>query len=122
VVAGFDGGTITTDGGGLLLRETDRRLNLLPRLAECFLDGRSPLFVEHSVSQLVSQRVCGLALGYEDLNDHEQLRQDPLLRVLAGKSDVEDSPLAGKHAESAGTQRRHTEPVQEDHVLENRHR
>jgi len=96
VVARFDGGTITTDSGGLLLRETDRRLNLLPRLAECFLDARNPIFVEHSVEQLVSQRVYGLALGYEDLNDHEQLRQDPLLRVLAGKADVEDSPLAGK--------------------------
>ncbi len=96
VVARFDGGTITTDGGGLLLRETDRRLNLLPRLAECFLDARSPLLVEHTVEQLVSQRIYGLALGYEDLNDHEQLRQDPLLRVLAGKCDVEDSPLAGK--------------------------
>lgn len=96
VVARFNGGTITTDGGGLLLRETDQRLNLLPRLAECFLDGRSPLLVEHTVEQLVSQRVYGLALGYEDLNDHEQLRQDPLLRVLAGKADVEDSPLAGK--------------------------
>jgi Transposase DDE domain group 1 len=96
VVARFDGGTITTDGGGLLLRETDRRLNLLPRLAECFLDGRNPLLVEHTVEQLISQRIYGLALGYEDLNDHEQLRQDPLLRVLAGKADVEDSPLAGK--------------------------
>ncbi len=96
VVARFDGGTITTDSGGLLLRETDRRLNLLPRLAECFLDARNPVFVEHSVEQLVSQRIYGLALGYEDLNDHEQLRQDPLLRVLAGKADVEDSPLAGK--------------------------
>jgi len=96
VVARFDGGTITTDGGGLLLRETDRRLNLLPRLAECFLDARNPVFVEHSVEQLVSQRVYGLALGYEDLNDHEQLRQDPVMRVLAGKADVEESPLAGK--------------------------
>jgi hypothetical protein len=96
VVARFDGGTITTDGGGLLLRETDRRLNLLPRLADCFLDARSPVLVEHTVEQLVSQRVYGLALGYEDLNDHEQLRQDPLLRVMAGKADVEDSPLAGK--------------------------
>jgi Transposase DDE domain group 1 len=96
VVARFDGGTITTDSGGLLLRETDRRLNLLPRLAGCFLDARNPLFVDHSVEQLVSQRVYGLALGYEDLNDHEQLRQDPLMRVLAGKADVEESPLAGK--------------------------
>ena len=95
VVAGFDGGAMTSDGGGLLLRETDRRLNLLPRLAECFLDGRSPLLVKHSVAQLVSQRVYGLALGYEDVNDHEQLRQDPLLRVLAGKPEM-DEPLAGK--------------------------
>ena len=62
----------------------------------CFLDARNPIFVEHSVEQLVSQRVYGLALGYEELNDHEQLRQDPLLRVLAGKANVEDSPLAGK--------------------------
>jgi hypothetical protein len=96
VVARFDGGTITTDCGGLLLREADRRLNLLPRLAQCFLDRRNPVLVEHSVEQLVSQRIYGLALGYEDLNDHEQLRQDPLLRVLAGKEDIEDSPLAGK--------------------------
>jgi hypothetical protein len=96
VVARFDGGTITTDSGGLLLRETDWRLNLLPRFAECFLDARNPVFVEHSVQELVSQRVYGLALGYEDLNDHEQLRQDPLLRVLAGKRNVEESPLAGK--------------------------
>src|SRR5438477_11250759 len=84
VVERFDGGSSTTDSGGLLLRETDRRLNLLPRLAECFLDARNPIFVVHSVEQLVSQRVYGLALGYEDLIDHEQLRQHPLLRVLAG--------------------------------------
>lgn len=96
VVARFDGGTMTTDGGGLLLRETDQRLNLLPRMAECFLDARNPVMVKHSVQELVSQRVYGLALGYEDLNDHEQLRQDPLLRVLAGKKEVEESPLAGK--------------------------
>lgn len=96
VVAAFDGGTITTDGGGLLLREVDRRLNVLPRLAKCFVDARSPILVKHSVEQLVAQRVYGLALGYEDLNDHEQLRQDPVMRVLAGKQDVEDSPLAGK--------------------------
>ena len=96
VVARFDGGTLTTDGGGLLLRETDCRLNLLPRFAQCFLDGRNPILVEHSVQELGSQRVYGLALGYEDLNDHEQLRQDPLLRTLAGKSDVEDGALAGK--------------------------
>lgn len=95
VVADFDGGAMTSDGGALLLREADRRLNLLPRLAECFVDGRSPLLVKHPVAQLVAQRVYGLALGYEDVNDHEQLRQDPLLRVLAGKPEM-DEPLAGK--------------------------
>ena len=95
ITAGFDGGAMTSDGGGLLLRDTDRRLNLLPRLAQCFLDGRSPVFVKHSVAELIAQRVYGLALGYEDLNDHEQLRQDPVLRVLAGKPDL-DQALAGK--------------------------
>ncbi len=95
VTAQFDGGEMTTDAGGLLLREADRRLNLLPRLAHCFLDGRDPALVKHSVLEMISQRIYGLALGYEDLNDHEQLRQDPLLKVLAGKPDL-DQPLAGK--------------------------
>lgn len=95
VTASFDGGTMTSDGGGLLLRETDRRLNLLPRLAQCFLDGRDPALVKHSAAELIAQRIYGLALGYEDLNDHEQLRQDPVLRVLAGKPDM-DEALAGK--------------------------
>jgi hypothetical protein len=95
VEADFDGGRITSDAGGLLLREADRRMNLLPRLAECFVDQRKPLLVKHTVAEMISQRVYGLALGYEDLNDHEQLRQDPLLRVLAGKTDI-DKPLAGK--------------------------
>jgi hypothetical protein len=96
LVAEFDGGTITTDGGGLLLRETDRRLKLTERLAGCFADRRDPELTKHSVEQLVGQRVYGLALGYEDLNDHEQLRQDPMLRLLAGKADIAEQPLAGK--------------------------
>ena len=96
VLARFDGGAITTDAGGLLLREVDQRLNLLPRLAECFLDARNPLLVRHSVQEMVAQRVYGLALGYEDLNDHEQLRQDPVMKVLAGKAEVEEEALAGK--------------------------
>ena len=96
VTASFDGGTMTTDAGGLLLRETDRRLNLLGRLAECFVDRRDPNLIRHSVQELVAQRVYALALGYEDLNDHEQLRQDPLLRLLAGKQDIAREPLAGK--------------------------
>ena len=95
VVAGFDAGTMTSDGGALLLREADRRLNVLARLSKCFLDGRDPLLVKHSMVEMVSQRVYGLALGYEDLNDHEQLRHDPLLRVLSGKQEMEE-PLAGK--------------------------
>jgi Transposase DDE domain group 1 len=95
IVARFDGGTISSDGGALLLRETDQRLNLLPRLAECFLDGRDQNLVEHSVLEMLSQRVYGLALGYEDLNDHEQLRSDPVFGVLAGREELE-RPLAGK--------------------------
>jgi hypothetical protein len=95
VVARFDGGTITSDGGSLLLRETDQRLNLLARFSECFLDGREPDRVKHSILEMVSQRVHGLALGYEDLNDHEQLRNDPLFGVLAGREEL-DKPLAGK--------------------------
>jgi hypothetical protein len=96
VVGEFTGGTISSDGGALLLRETDRRMNLLPRLAGCFLDGRNPGLVKHEVGQMLSQRVYGLALGYEDLNDHEQLRQDPLMQLMAGKADPGSEPLAGK--------------------------
>jgi len=95
VTARFDGGQQTSDAGGLLLRETDRRLKLLKRFAACFLDGRSAGRIEHSVEEMVAQRVDGIALGYEDLNDHEQLRHDPLLAVMAGKTETE-SALAGK--------------------------
>src|ERR1700722_859553 len=95
IVARFDGGTISSDGGALLLRQTDKRLNLLPRLAERFLDGRNPDQVEHSIQEMLSQRIYGLALGYEDLNDHEQLRNDPVFGVLAGREEL-GTPLAGK--------------------------
>src|SRR5258708_17673612 len=95
IVARFDGGTISSDGGAFLLRQTDKRLNLLPRLAECFLDGRNQDQVEHSILEMLSQRIYGLALGYEDLNDHEQLRKDPVFGILAGREEV-DEPLAGK--------------------------
>jgi len=87
VTAQFDGGTISSEGGAMLLREVDRRLNLLKRLAACFRDHRDAERSEHSVGELVSQRVYGLALGYEDLNDHDELRHDPLLALLAGKAD-----------------------------------
>ena len=95
IVARFDGGTISSDGGALLLRETDQRLNLIPRLSECFLDGRNQSLVEHSVGEMLSQRIYGLTLGYEDVNDHEQLRTDPVFGILAGKRDLTE-PLAGK--------------------------
>jgi Transposase DDE domain group 1 len=95
IVARFDGGTISSDGGAFLLRQTDKRLNLLPRLTECFLDRRKQNQVEHSVLEMLSQRIYGLALGYEDLNDHEQLRNDPVFALLAGREEVEQ-PLAGK--------------------------
>ena len=94
--AQFDGGAITTEGGGLLLREVEKRIGIVRQLAACFRDYRNPDLIEHSVEELVAQRVYGLALGYEDLNDHEELRKDPLLAVLVEKSDLAGEVLAGK--------------------------
>lgn len=88
VVARFDGGRLTSDGGALLLREADLRLDLTRRIASCFTDFRQTHRVEHGVQELVAQRVHGLALGYEDLNDHDRLRSDPLLALVAGKPDL----------------------------------
>jgi hypothetical protein len=96
IVAEFSGGTISSDAGGLLLQETDAKMSLLSRFSQCFFDGRNPILIEHSVEQMVRQRVYALALGYEDLNDHDQLRQDPLLRLMAGKAEPGTEPLAGK--------------------------
>jgi hypothetical protein len=96
VVGRFAGGYVISDGGALLLRQVESRTNILGRFAACFTDQRDPLRVEHSVEQLVKQRVYGLALGYEDLNDHERLRRDPLLALLSGKSEPAQEPLAGK--------------------------
>ena len=95
VVAEFSGARLTTEGGSLLLRQADRKIGLLRRVAACFADYRQPERIEHRLEEMLAQRIYGLALGYEDLNDHEQLRQDPLLAVLAGKKDLGD-PLAGK--------------------------
>jgi hypothetical protein len=96
IVAEFSGGTVSSDGGALLLREADSKMNLLARFSECFIDRRNPVLIEHSIEQMIRQRVYALALGYEDLNDHEQLRQDPLLSALAGKAQPGTEPLAGK--------------------------
>ena len=87
VQADFSGGTLSSDGGVLLLRQADAALGLTQRLAECFADGRQQVYVDHSVRQLVSQRIYGLALGYEDLNDHDWLRLDPLLATACDKQD-----------------------------------
>jgi len=106
VIAQFDGGTITSDGGGLLLREVERLTGILRQFSDCFVDHRDPDLIEHPVADLVAQRIYALALGYEDLNDHEQLRADPLLASLVGKADPtgqdrlrspdRGNPLAGK--------------------------
>jgi hypothetical protein len=95
VVAEFSGERLTTEGGSLLLRAADRKIGLLRRVVGCFSDTRDPQRIEHELSEMLAQRIYGLALGYEDLNDHEQLRQDPLLGVLAGKRNLGE-PLAGK--------------------------
>ncbi len=99
VVAAFDGGDNTSDAGGLLLGATDRAVGLTARFAACFLDGRAQAQVEHTVKAMVAQRVFGIALGYEDLIDHDQLRHDPVLATLAGKLQAKRqncAPLAGK--------------------------
>ena len=91
VVGQFDGGRITSDGGGILLREVEKRTHILKRLTQCFHDYRNPELIEHTVESLIKQRIYGLALGYEDLNDHDELRQDALLALLCDKTDVTGS-------------------------------
>lgn len=99
VVAAFDGGAVTSDAGGLLLGATDRAIGLVDRFAGCFSDHRRADLIEHDVRTLVTQRVFGIALGYEDLNDHDQLRHDPVMATLVGKLSAhrrDCAPLAGK--------------------------
>ncbi len=106
VVGRFDGGTITSDAGAVLLRELERTTSIIQKFAACFTDFRNPDLIEHELTELIAQRVYGLVLGYEDLNDHDELRKDPLLATLAGKADPtgqnrecerdRGKPLAGK--------------------------
>jgi len=99
VVAGFDGGKMTSDAGAMLLGATDRMIRLVERFAGCFTDHRAADLIEHTLPTLVGQRVFGLALGYEDLIDHDELRHDPVMAILAGKLEARRSdcaPLAGK--------------------------
>ena len=117
VVASFTGGVITSDAGALLLGATDRAIDLVKRFAACFQDARDPDLIEHTLATLIGQRVFGIALGYEDLIDHDQLRHDPVLAVLGGKLTARRSdcaPLAGKstlnrleHAPSGAPSRYH---------------
>jgi Transposase DDE domain group 1 len=99
VVADFDGGMVSTDAGALLLGETDKAIGLVKRFSACFRDRRNPIYVVYEIEALIAQRVFGLALGYEDLLDHDELRVDPVLSLLLGKLDRaadEPAPLARK--------------------------
>jgi len=87
VIGGFDGGTISSDGGAVLLSAANKRERIIEHFSQCFTDHRDPDLIEHSVQELIAQRVYGIALGYEDLNDHDELRGDPLLGVVVGKED-----------------------------------
>jgi hypothetical protein len=117
IVGAFDGGQITSHAGGLLLGASNRAIGLIARLAQCFQDGRNPDALLHTVPTLLGQRIFGIALGYEDLNDHDQLRHDPVLQVLTGKLTARRSncaALAGKstlnrleHAAKVGTDAYH---------------
>jgi Transposase DDE domain group 1 len=99
VVGSFDGGAITSDAGALLLRATDQAIGLVKRFSKCFIDHREQVLIEHRVETLIGQRVFGIALGYEDLNDHDELRHDPVMAVLADKLEAgraNCAPVAGK--------------------------
>jgi hypothetical protein len=112
VMADFSGGQITSDGGLILVAEIDRRYRISERVAECVVDQREQGRVQHELSDLVSQRLYGLVQGYEDLNDHEQLRHDPMFGIAVGKLESEHprcAPLAGKSTLNRLEQAMHVE-------------
>jgi len=94
----FGGGYLSSDGGGLILRELQRHTGLLGDLSGCFVDYRDQRYIEHSVQELLSQRIYGLVLGYEELNDHDHLRRDPVRGLICGKSD----PLGQDRLQQSG--------------------
>jgi hypothetical protein len=128
VTASFDGGAITSNAGALLLRQVDRRIGLIRQVAACFTDRRDQEQVEHSLETLIAQRVHGIALGYEDLNDHDELRHDPVLGLVSGKLAARRSDcavLAGKstlnrleHAPRSGKDRYRKVSVDEEAMKE----
>ena len=94
--ADFKGGNLSADGGVLLLREIDQRTGMMDQLATCFTDYRDSRLIEHSVPELLRQRILGMAMGYEDLNDHDTLRRDPMMALGVGKPDPLGRNRAGK--------------------------
>src|ERR1700704_5281405 len=103
VEAAFDAGAVTSDAGALLLGATDRAIGMMDRFAACFHDERRPEWIEHEVATLVGQRVFGIALGYEDLNDHDELRHDPMMAVLAGKLEARRGGCAATPGQTTRT-------------------
>src|SRR5271167_1951305 len=114
VTASFDGGAITSNAGALLLRQIDHTIGLSREAAACFTDGRDQDQVEHSLETLVAQRVHGLALGYEDLNDHDELRHDPVLGLLSGKVEAKRSDCAALAGKSTLNRLEHAPRAEDD--------
>jgi len=114
VTAAFDGGAITSNAGALLLRETDRHIGLCRQVSACFKDGRRQDRVEHAVETLLAQRIHGIALGYEDLNDHDELRHDPVLGLVSGKAEARRSDCAVLAGKSTLNRLEHAPKTDED--------
>ena len=114
VVGAFDGGQITSHAGGLLLGASNRAIRLIERLARCFQDGRDPDALLHTVPSLIGQRIFAIALGYEDINDHDHLRHDPVLQVLAGKLTAKRSSCAALAGKSTLNRLEHAAKVGSD--------
>ncbi len=127
VVADFNGGEITSDAGSLLLEQVERAVGIIARLTQCFIDERDQQLVKHSLQSMLAQRIFAICLGYEDINDHEQLRYDPLLQMICRKAAIprdgeQRTPLAGKstlqRAETPGAERYHRIRVDETAVAD----
>lgn len=94
ILANFNGGKITSDAGALLLREVDKQLGLMQAINNCIDDIRHPSFTKHDQKSMLSQRIFAIAMGYDDLNDHHSLRNDPLMQTITGRNRKQQDPLA----------------------------